>query len=119
MIFCDATLAILNASSTHPIRFWKLFRKVRELFPAFGWIHVDIFKIMRIMNTISRGKNQFYCIFIHFLEGHNGINLLPFDPLFIPKISIIQGEDNPVNVDLTFKNNNLYGLKSARFYKVV
>lgn len=51
-------------------------------------------------------------------EGHNGINLLPLDPLYIPKLTILQGEASPVNVDLSFKDNYMYGLKNARFHKI-
>lgn len=62
--------------------------------------------------------NKIILFYIPKTEGHNGINLLPLDPLYIPKLTILQGEESPVNVDLSFKDNYMYGLKDAQFYKI-
>lgn len=51
--------------------------------------------------------------------GHNGISLLPLDPLSVPRISIIQGEESPVNVELVFTNNTVIGLHNFKFYKIM
>lgn len=50
--------------------------------------------------------------------GHNGINLLPIDPLHIPNIIIKQGAESPVNIELNFKDVDLIGLSAHRFVKL-
>lgn len=50
--------------------------------------------------------------------GNRNINLLPLEPLDIPKIHIEQGEESPVNVVLVFKNNTIIGLQDFEFYKI-
>lgn len=51
-------------------------------------------------------------------EGHNGINLIPIDPLHIPSIGIKQGTDSPVNIELKFSDVDLVGLSDCRFTKM-
>lgn len=51
-------------------------------------------------------------------EGHSGINLIPVDPLHIPSISIKQGADSPVNIELKFSEVDLIGLSNSRFTKL-
>lgn len=50
--------------------------------------------------------------------GDRNINLLPLDPLDIPRIHIEQGEESPVNVVLIFTNNTIVGLRDFEFYKI-
>lgn len=50
--------------------------------------------------------------------GHNGINLLPIDPLHIPNIGIKQGAESPVNIELKFKDVDLVGLAAHKFVKL-
>lgn len=50
--------------------------------------------------------------------GHMGINLIPVDPLHIPSITIKQGAESPVNIELSFKDVNLIGLSTHRFNKI-
>ena len=39
------------------------------------------------------------------------------DPLLIPKMSIVQGSESPINIKLEFKDVELSGISSARVYK--
>lgn len=57
-------------------------------------------------------------IFSLFKEGHSGINLIPVDPLHIPSISIKQGAESPVNIELKFNEVDLVGLSNAHFTKL-
>lgn len=50
--------------------------------------------------------------------GHNGINLIPLDPLHIPALYIKQGAESPVNIELRFKDVDLIGLSNLRFSKI-
>lgn len=50
--------------------------------------------------------------------GDRSINLLPLDPLSIPRIHIEQGEESPVSVVLTYTNNTLSGLSDFKFHKI-
>lgn len=52
------------------------------------------------------------------ISGHNGINMFPIDPLYIPKISIKQGAESPVNIELDFINGSLTGFEQFHFYKI-
>lgn len=52
------------------------------------------------------------------IDGHKGINLIPVDPLYIPRIYIQQGEESPVAVELIFLKSNVYGLGGCRLYKL-
>lgn len=54
----------------------------------------------------------------NFEGGNHNMNLIPLDPLEIPRIHIVQGADSPVNVVLTYTNNTLTGLHDCKFYKI-
>lgn len=61
----------------------------------------------------------FFVVFVlAFQEGHSGINLIPVDPLHIPSISIKQGAESPVNIELKFSDVDLIGLSNCRFHKL-
>lgn len=55
---------------------------------------------------------------MHDTGGNRDMNLIPLDPLQIPRIHIVQGGDSPVNVVLTYTNNTLTGLSDCKFYKI-
>lgn len=92
--------------------------------------------IIRVSNAFVQinGESKFAIIFNQFLwrfhklcfslffcfcvEGHNGINLIPIDPLHIPSISIKQGAESPVNIELKFSDVDLIGLSNCRFHKL-
>lgn len=61
---------------------------------------------------------EWFASFLFTPEGHNGINLIPIDPLHIPSILIKQGAESPVNVELKFTDVDLTGLTSHRFTKM-
>uniref|UniRef100_A0A1A9ZDH2 Uncharacterized protein n=1 Tax=Glossina pallidipes TaxID=7398 RepID=A0A1A9ZDH2_GLOPL len=48
----------------------------------------------------------------------NSINLTQVDPLTPNKIRISQGTDSPVNIDIVFTNNKIYGASKAMVTKV-
>ncbi|KAH8311178.1 hypothetical protein KR044_004683, partial [Drosophila immigrans] len=53
-------------------------------------------------------------------EGDANLNLVKLNPYAIKKLSIQKGAKSPINIDLVFTNNNIYGLKSmnaTRFSK--
>lgn len=50
--------------------------------------------------------------------GHGGINLISIDPLHIPSMSIKQGAESPVNIELKFSEVNLFGLSEFHFTKI-
>jgi hypothetical protein len=50
---------------------------------------------------------------------HSGIrnwNLIPFDPLHLDKVEIIQGKDGPIHLAINVKNANLFGISKAKCY---
>ncbi|SPP83811.1 blast:Protein takeout [Drosophila guanche] len=52
-------------------------------------------------------------------EGDDSLNLIQLDPLIVDKMVLKQGANgSPVNIDLTFTNNKLYGNKDLRFKKM-
>ncbi|XP_059618807.1 protein takeout-like [Phlebotomus argentipes] len=51
-------------------------------------------------------------------EGIQSIHLLQFDPINVPSMSIVQGGNSPVNIDLQFRNVKFYGLNNATVTKV-
>lgn len=51
-------------------------------------------------------------------EGYRSINLLPLDPLVVPRIYIKQGAESSVNVELIFTNNTVNGIKNCEFFKI-
>lgn len=57
-----------------------------------------------------------YSIFILFI-GFPGLNLPSLDPLHIEKIRIKQGAESPVNIELIFKDSDLFGFKDVEFTK--
>ncbi|EDV91332.1 protein takeout [Drosophila grimshawi] len=50
--------------------------------------------------------------------GDRDINLVQIDPLPVAKLQLKQGEDSPVNIDLTFTDNKLVGLSTMTYTKV-
>lgn len=52
-------------------------------------------------------------------HGRPDANIVSIDPLFLNEVSIIQGNDSPVNIQLNFKNASFYGLSNLRTTKVV
>lgn len=76
---------------------------------------------VHILNVAEYHVIQFIIYFFQkyfFAEGHNGINLIPIDPLHIPSIGIKQGSDSPVNIELKFTDSDLMGLSKHHFTKV-
>lgn len=51
--------------------------------------------------------------------GFAGINLVPIEPLIIPKIELKQGGNSPVNIKLLFTNVELHGLPDMKCVKIV
>ncbi|KAM8705857.1 hypothetical protein ACLKA7_010192 [Drosophila subpalustris] len=71
--------------------------------------HGDSACIVKITNYFIREKAT---------QGDRDINLVKLDPLPVTKMNLKQGADSPVNIDLTFKDNNIYGISTIRFNKV-
>ncbi|XP_055327032.1 protein takeout-like [Sitodiplosis mosellana] len=65
--------------------------------------------IVRVSNTFIEAAGK---------SGHSGIALIPIDPLHIPSITIKQGADSPVNIELQFKEVDLIGLSDCRFSRI-
>uniref|UniRef100_A0A1B0CV07 Putative hemolymph juvenile hormone binding protein n=1 Tax=Lutzomyia longipalpis TaxID=7200 RepID=A0A1B0CV07_LUTLO len=51
-------------------------------------------------------------------EGIPAIKLLQFDPIDVPSMSIVQGGNSPVNIDLQFRNVKFFGLNTAVVHRV-
>ena len=51
-------------------------------------------------------------------NGLKELNLLPFDPLHINSLSIDRNPSSPVNIELKFKDLDMFGLKLARITRV-
>lgn len=51
-------------------------------------------------------------------QGDSSINLVKIEPLAVKKISLVQGAESPVNIDLTFTNSEVHGLSNAKVVKV-
>jgi len=51
-----------------------------------------------------------------FAGGHAGLNLVQIDPLHISDITLKQGSESPVNIELKFKESDLIGLSAHDFY---
>lgn len=66
-------------------------------------------KVNRIANNCRRNLNL--PSFVESITGVPAINLAGIDPLLINKIQLRQGTDSPVNVELTFNDVQLTGLK--------
>nr|AEY81370.1 take out [Bactrocera dorsalis] len=63
--------------------------------------------LLKAINFYLREKNQ----------GDTSINLRQIDPIDTGTLTLKQGADNPVNIDLTFSNNKIYGVANATAYK--
>lgn len=50
--------------------------------------------------------------------GHAGLNLIKVDPLHISEITLKQGSESPVNIELNFKETDLVGLAAHDFYNI-
>lgn len=51
-------------------------------------------------------------------KGHSGLNLIQIDPLHISEITLKQGSDSPVNIELNFKETDLIGLIAHNIYSM-
>jgi len=51
-------------------------------------------------------------------NGHAGLNLIKVDPLHISEITLKQGSESPVNIELNFKEIDLIGLAAHDFYSI-
>jgi len=51
-------------------------------------------------------------------KGHSGLNLIQVDPLHISEITLKQGSESPVNIELNFKETDLIGLAAHDFYSM-
>lgn len=51
--------------------------------------------------------------------GNAEMNLPPFEPLHIPQINIIQGNESTIAIKLYFKDCNLFGISNAVVNKTV
>lgn len=51
-------------------------------------------------------------------NGHTGLNLIKVDPLHISDITLKQGSESPVNIELNFKETDLVGLHAHNFYYI-
>lgn len=51
-------------------------------------------------------------------KGHAGLNLIQIDPLHISDITLKQGSESPVNIELNFKETDLIGLQAHDFYSI-
>lgn len=51
-------------------------------------------------------------------DGHAGLNLIKVDPLHISEITLKQGSESPVNIELNFKETDLIGLGLHDIYFV-
>lgn len=47
------------------------------------------------------------------------MNIVSIDPLFVPKVEIIQSEDSPVNIKLFTRNVDLVGFSKLRITKAM
>lgn len=51
-------------------------------------------------------------------KGHSGLNLIQVDPLHISEITLKQGTESPVNIELNFKEIDLLGLSGHNIYSI-
>ncbi|XP_030565909.1 protein takeout-like [Drosophila novamexicana] len=65
--------------------------------------------IVKMINYLIREKA---------MQGDRDFNLVKLDPLPVAKMNIKQGAESPVNIDLTFKDNQLLGISTMKFRKV-
>lgn len=52
-------------------------------------------------------------------DGNRDINLISIDPLLINKVDIIQSNESPVTVNLSFKDVLFYGLSKMKTKRIV
>lgn len=52
-------------------------------------------------------------------NGRSDLNLVSIDPLIVDEVSVSQGSNSPVNINLKFKNMQGYGLSLATIQDVV
>lgn len=52
-------------------------------------------------------------------QGNTQINLIPFEPLKIPGIDIVQGSNSPIAITLNFRNMSIIGISKLVVTKVV
>ncbi|EDW83868.2 uncharacterized protein Dwil_GK13451 [Drosophila willistoni] len=64
--------------------------------------------MVKFMNNLIKEKG---------IQGDDDLNLLKLDPFPVAKMNIKQGGDSPVNIDLTFTNNDIIGLSNLKFKK--
>lgn len=65
--------------------------------------------IVKLVNELISSKAS---------QGDRALNLVKLDPLPVAKMNIKQGADSPVNIDLTFTDNNVYGISTMKIRKV-
>lgn len=51
-------------------------------------------------------------------NGRRELGLVPIDPLQVDEVSIDQGTNSPVNVNIKFKNLKCFGLSTAKVLSV-
>ncbi|KAH8312516.1 hypothetical protein KR044_011229, partial [Drosophila immigrans] len=71
--------------------------------------HGDSECIVNIINYFIGEKSKM---------GDRDINLVKLDPLPVAKMTLRQGAESPVNIDLTFTDNNVHGISTMKFKKV-
>ncbi|CAO1387006.1 unnamed protein product [Diamesa hyperborea] len=52
-------------------------------------------------------------------QGNKEMNLLPFEPLYVPGIDIVQGSNSPIAITLNFRNVSIFGLSGVTVNRVV
>lgn len=52
------------------------------------------------------------------LSGYGSLNFVPIDPLPVSEINVKQGAESPVNIELTFLKNVMYGLSTTTVTKM-
>lgn len=96
-----------------------IIRVSNALVQVVGKSEFQLYNFNQFISTLIRTLYYFRFIFpFSPTEGHNGINLIPVDPLHIPSISIKQGAESPVNIELKFTDVDLIGLSNCRFQKL-
>lgn len=113
-----AALALFGGSA-----FGAKFRTLIFLFIIiwYSWIIYSIAKDIpkcKIGDTDCMVKSANKIIENYGSVGFRSINLLPLDPLAVPRIYIKQGAESPVNVELVFTNNTVNGIKNCEFFKM-
>ncbi|XP_030374331.1 uncharacterized protein LOC115623915 [Scaptodrosophila lebanonensis] len=71
--------------------------------------HADKKCLLNIVNHLLSEKA---------VVGDSSINLVKLDPLRVAKMNIKQGADSPVNIDLTFTDNEVFGIKTLKLLDI-